>query len=239
MNQQQNQQEGVSFPPSKVQQPQKQFQAQQFGQLPQPTTQPAINTFGSIPFQPTQNQPPNQTPNQTPNLQPKPPQTAFNPQNKLQQQNPPLIPNQQAQSAIPQPNIPGNKPIQFQPPQPFVQNPQNQPNLQKPQPVPFPKTDINNNKPIFPQPQNNPFGGGMQANPQFPINKFPQQIPNMPASQQKYEPLIVKDESDKKKLVENFTKYISEGNFSWAIECLKQIINNDIRVKVKDGKNSN
>ncbi|CAK60313.1 unnamed protein product (macronuclear) [Paramecium tetraurelia] len=236
MNQQQNQQEGVSFPPSMSQQPPKQF-GSQFGILPQPANQPVvqppINNFGIIPQFP----PPN---TQASNQQTKPPQLAFNLQNK-QQQIPPIIPSQ-PQSNFIQQNNPSNKPMQFQNPQPnFGQIPQggqNPPNFSK---IPFPKADpnTNNNNKFNPQ---NPTFAPNQNNPQFPMpNKFPQPMNNnIVASQPKYDPMIVKDEYDKMKLVENFTKYIGEGNFNWAIECLKQIISNDIRVKIKDGqKNSN
>ncbi|CAD8072009.1 unnamed protein product [Paramecium sonneborni] len=147
------------------------------------------------------------------------------------------------------------KPVtfQFQPsPKPQINNPTNNtgPNITKNQPNITQTGDqgqyqnINNDnfKPKFnPNPtfsQPNPFGQPQpisqpKPNPNtFNHANFNHNIQQQ--QQQKYEPFEVKNEQDKINLVEQFCQYLKEGNPNFAISCLKQIIDMDIRVKISN-----
>ncbi|CAK94833.1 unnamed protein product (macronuclear) [Paramecium tetraurelia] len=69
-----------------------------------------------------------------------------------------------------------------------------------------------------------------------PQQSLPGQSPLMQPrnQQQKYPRVDVKSEEDKKQLVKSLNQYFKDGNSEFVIECIKQIIENDIRVKLPE-----
>ncbi|CAD8135807.1 unnamed protein product [Paramecium octaurelia] len=112
----------------------------------------------------------------------------------------------------------------------------------------IPKVDANQMSNQATNPQlgaqtNNKYGFKAGENP-LQFNQFnnkqmagQQPIIQPTIQQQKYTRVDVKCEEDKKQLVKNLNQYFKDGNFDYAIECIKQIIENDIRVKLPEQVN--
>ncbi|CAD8045601.1 unnamed protein product [Paramecium sonneborni] len=96
----------------------------------------------------------------------------------------------------------------------------------------FPNAGPNPNiRPVFPQnPNDVKIQPPLNDDKQQPFTQIPFQPHLVNASV--YHDRIINTKQDKIDLVKDFNKYLNEGNLLFAQNCLKQIIDNDIRVRI-------